>query len=67
MTPDPLDVLAEIAHHRDLYRAVYRVACDALIENARLERMIQEMREERTRLARHVFGWTAAQATGEES
>lgn len=43
-------------HHRAMYRACFRAACDALGEVERQRRQIAELHDERTRLARTIFG-----------
>ena len=61
-----IDALRDDAEHwRGLYLACFSAACEALHEAQRTiavqRAQIAEMREERARMARGVFGWTAAQ------
>ena len=56
---DAIDVLAEIAHHRNMYRALWHVACEREREIARLEALVEQMMDERRRWARQLFGVAA--------
>jgi hypothetical protein len=60
LADDPAALVAQCEAYRLCFNAALNALHDAQIENARLARMVTDMREERDRYAREAFGRTPA-------
>ncbi len=65
LADDPVALVQQCEAYRLCFNAALEALHEATVENARLQRQLEELRAERRRIAADAFGWTPAQEMGE--